>query len=716
LDKNQDLVLTPNLPNRFLAVVPANFNPAQIEQVFDADGWETGSPPSEWGKVVGACWWWLNQQAELRHGCQQWDFQVRNFWQITWQLWPWQEVMEALDLYKTIPLGWDSTLHRAFDVAWAIPAPQRDDRCYKDGKLDRGWAWNAHYQLLAHRHDARRQTRDFSAWRSGTSGHKDHFSGKEQVIATSEWLTRARSRSPVVAHLFRHEDEFGAMNLIKRVWHKAYLERLSEVHHDLNHLNRVRASFDSVPAIAAGAWRIRLLSFLHSESGRDSSACHILDEFGRKCDKVEDALPIEYRRYDDCGDIAKWLEYNDAGLFATSEWEKWISAEEVADVAAMLREATATLREFLGVPGIGEPPRYYAVLMLDGDEIGKRLSGERGPRVEDVITANAASYFREEINGVNSEQWLNSPRPLSPSYHLQFSEALANFGLYASRRVVEAHYGQLVYSGGDDVLAMVPAEEAIACGMGLRMVFQGSSELWQRGSPYASMFDECPDGFIKLREGERRPSEPSWPVLVPGRYATVSVGIGIGHIKEPLQDMIKEAQAAEKRAKNEYSRNALALTLFKRSGELITWGTSFAALKKSGNPNAEKSAALRLLNFVQAENRYRRKSDDRKYEPPISGKFPYRLIELLAPYQQFERQNGYPDFSRPEPINAELRKIAEQETEWVISQQCENLGPERHEFLTLCKEFLWELEKRQRPLCEFYHLFAIEAFIARQGE
>jgi hypothetical protein len=561
LEKNQDLVLTPNLPNRFLALVPADFDSAQIERVFDADGWETRNPPSEWAKIVGACWRWL-KHAELRHGREQWDFQVRNFWQITWELWPWQEVTEALDLFKTITLGRDSTLHRTFEVACAIPAPHRDDRCYKDGKLDRGWAWNAHYQLLAHRHDARRQTRNFDAWRSADSGHKDHFSGKEQVIATSEWLTRARKQSPVVAHLFRHDDELGAINLIKRVWHKAYLECLSEFHHDVDCLKRVRASFDSVPAVAAGTWRKRLLSFLQSESGRESSACYILDEFGKKCDKAEDALPIEYRRYDDCGDVAK----------------------------------------------------------------------------------------------------------------------------------------------------------AIVCGLGLRMAFQGSTELWQPGSPYVSIFDPCPGGFIKLSERERRPSEPSWPLLVPGPCATVSVGIAIGHIKEPLQDMINEAQTAEKRAKTEYRRNALALTLFKRSGEMIRWGTSFAAPDKRGNSNPEKSAALRLLNFVQAENRYRRKPDDPKYEPPISGRFPYRLIELLAPYQQFEMQNGDPDFSRPEPMNAELRKIAEKETEWAISRQCENLGSDRHELLTFCKELLCELEKSERPLCEFYHLFAIEAFIARQGE
>jgi CRISPR-associated protein Cmr2 len=305
---------------------------------------------------------------------------------------------------------------------------------------------------------------------------------------------------------------------------------------------------------------------------------------------------------------------------------------------------------------------------------------------------------------------------------LQFSEALANFGLYAAYRIIESHHGELIYSGGDDVLAIVPAEEAIACALGLRMAFQGSPQLSAKNSPYSLLFDQCPEGFIKLKEGDwnlggRRPSEPSWLLLVPGPLATVSVGIAIGHIKEALQDMIKAAQAAEKRAKTKYTRNALAVTLFKRSGELIEWGTSFVAPEKSGNPSSETSAALRLLSFVQTENRFRNKIDDPRYQPKISGKFPYRLAELLEPYQEFEIQDGFPDCSRPKAMSRELRMIAERETEWVISRQCEKLSAsESQELRALCIAFLAELESRNRPICDFYHVFAIEAFIGRLGE
>lgn len=705
LNKNQDLVLTPNLPNRFLAVVPSDFNPAEIEEVFSADGWNDKEPRSEWARIVGASWGWLDQYAPIDANRERWNVQVRNFWQVTWQLWPWQETAGALELLKTAPLGQESPLHLASAVADSIPPQHRDDRCYKNGKLDPGWAWNAHYQLLAHRHDARRHTRDFAAWRSEGHGHKDYFSGKEEVIATKAWREKARKKNAEFAHLFRHDDELGAINLIKRVWHKAYLQQS-------HRFGSTEFKFASVLSIAASSWRNKVLNSV-SVGGE---AWTSLLAFQRAVAAAEEVLDFELPA--DRGE-ENWLKRVDVSVLYESYWNS-LKLEQQDEKKLPQETALAALGKLLEETKAGEPGKYYAVLALDGDEIGKWLSGARTPTVESVITAKAAEYFRQNVEKVELgkkqteiDQWLKSRRPLSPSYHLQFSEALANFGLYAVYRIVGSHNGQLIYSGGDDVLAMVPAEQSIACAKGLRMAFQGSPELT---TTYNTIFDSCPAGFIKLKEGDRdrggrRPSEPSWPLLVPGPRATVSVGIAIGHVKEPLQDMIKAAQAAEKAAKTKYDRNALAVTLFKRSGELIEWGTSFTA------PEEKESAALRLLTFVQSKNRFRNKIDDTTYQPPISGKFPYRLAELLQRYQEFETPDGFPDFSQPKPITPVLRKIAEQETAWAISRQCERLkASEAEEFSTLCNAYLTELETRKRPLCEFYHLFAIEAFIARQGE
>jgi CRISPR-associated protein Cas10/Cmr2 subtype III-B len=627
---------------------------------------------------------------------------VRNFWRLTWQLWPWQQTAQALQLFKTVPLGTESPLHLAKDVAHAIPKEHQDSRCYKNGTLDPGWAWNAHYQLLAHRHDARRQTRDFAAWNSNGSGHKDYFSGKEEVVVTKDWLENARQKNAGFAHLFRHDDELGAINLIKRVWHKAYLQEVRQ-------FQATEFKFSSVLSVAAAGWRNGVLN----SASKEHEAWASLLDFQKAVQAAQGILDFELpanRSEED------WLQRVDASILRESYW----NGLKVSEAEQGLRnQALAALRKLLKATKSGEPGKYYAVLALDGDEIGKCLSGEHTPTVESVLTSEAADYFRNEIKGVNVKQWLASNRPLSPSYHLQLSEALANFGVYAAYRIVAFHGGNLIYSGGDDVLAILPAEEALACAKGLRMAFQGSPQLVDR---YPRFFGSCHSGFIKVKEGDwnrggRRPSEPSWPLLVPGPRATVSVGIAIGHIKEPLQDMVKAAQSAEKRAKTTHNRNAVAVTLFKRSGESIEWGTPFISAKSQGSHESQMSAALDLLTFFQSNNRFRNRTDDPTYQPPISGKFPYRLAELLEPYQQFEAQNGFPDYSQPTALTEDLRKIAEKETDWAISQQCERLGAsEAKEFRDLCNRYLIELEDQKRPLCEFYHVFAIEAFIARQRE
>lgn len=674
--RNEERVLTPNLPNRFLAVVPATFDPAAVVQAV------TG----EWLAIAEACKDWL-----ARNGCPlkseqvaRWDWQVGHFWQPTWQVWPWEPaVKRALDLFKQVPSGRDSSLHQAHAIAHAIPNEEKDGKCYREkggssgnrGELDPGWAWSAHYQLLQHRLDARRQTRDFKAWQGTDKVLKDDYSGKEEEVIDDKWHDNARVHLP---YLFRQgREHLAAPNLIKRVWHKAYLD-------EKRGLTRARQSFDSVPAVAAAPWRDRVLLKLD----KDDAAWHSLMAFQETVNRCRKFLPFELPKTEQEG---RWLENIDAGVLQVSFWER---LGQNAEEKALTDKARRALANLIGKSSTGHPSTYYAVLALDGDEMGKWLSGEKAPKVKDVLSRRAVEYFKDKAKFPEGEAWLDSPRPVSPSFHLQFSEALSNFGLYCARRIVEIHHGQLIYAGGDDVLAMLPAEDAIACAEGLRMAFRGDPALAGR---YPSVFRIPFPGFVELLEGDwsggcRRPSEPSWPLLVPGPEATVSIGIAIGHIKEPLQDMIESAQAAEKRAKGNLGRNALAVTLFKRSGESIEWGATF------------RPEPFDLLAVLR--DHYRRRLDDPDRAMPISGKFPYRVAELLRVYEPVEK------------VDQTLHDIAANELSWAINQlpnQRENSAV-FDDLRTASLAWLGAVREAGRPLADFYNLFAIEAFIARQGE
>lgn len=726
-------VLVPAIPNRFLAVVPATFDATRVLTAFN----------DEWRLIACECQSWLKSKGlpfDQRHQ-KLWEEQIEGHWQVAWQLWPWQSVNKALAAFRELPLGAGNPIHFARIVAENIPDDHKDERCHRGGQLDPGWAWSVHYQLCQYALDARRSLRDFRPFAFDASrkpGHRDCLSGREEAVAQADTLEKATQSNPDLGHLFRHIEPLGAANLIKRVWHKAYLARLNEVEgkNQPDALYRARESFDSVPSTAAGAFADRLYNATGSSGVLREKWLH----FAEAASDARDEFPETIAAFN-VNDERHWLERTDHCILFPEVWrreqkrrkrshpsefyhssearEKFAKAENA--LRALLKQANA------------RPSHYYAVLAMDGDQIGQWLSGEKSPAIRKVLSHKAANYFREHVPGEQTEQWLKSPRPISPSWHLQFSEALANFGLHATRRIVEdVHHGQLIYAGGDDVLAMLPADEAIACCLDLRAAFQGRRQDMTDGCR-EHFRDKAPEGFLWLAKPQKE--EPSWPLLVPGPRMTVSAGIAIGHVKEPLQDMIAEAHHAEKRAKappekrvfdrsdkdpakqtlqwkpNEgWDRDALAVTLFKRSGETIRWGARF------GSP------AFPLLEFVQTY--FRTPWNQPMKETAITGRFPYRLAELLGRYG-------------PSIPVSDILDIAKRETAFVIARQTlKDMEAVRHSpgftrsgFEKLCNGYLENLGQfswarpnehlptlASRPLAEFVNLFLIEAFIRRQAD
>jgi hypothetical protein len=193
---------------------------------------------------------------------------------------------------------------------------------------------------------------------------------------------------------------------------------------------------------------------------------------------------------------------------------------------------------------------------------------------------------------------------------------------------VEAFDGCLIYSGGDDVLALLPSGNALACAQALRHAFRGSKEElnqlkggwdvdrekdYRKKNPHLPLFDIQHPGFVQLHrdnylsiEGEPR----NFPAMVPGPATECSVGIAVAHFKAPLQDVVRAAQLAEKRAKKQLGRAAVAVSLFKRSGEITEWGCRWS------------SHGLELYDAIA-------KALGSK---AVSAKFPHRVCQLLEPY------------------------------------------------------------------------------------
>jgi hypothetical protein len=270
--------------------------------------------------------------------------------------------------------------------------------------------------------------------------------------------------------------------------------------------------------------------------------------------------------------------------------------------------------------------KYFAVLALDGDEIGKWISGVKTPPFRSQLAdytrhggqerQGAREYFERDSDpdsGGNLRgrfaRFLEARRPLSPSYHLQFSEALGNFALHCARTIVEGFDGRLIYAGGDDVLALLPADTVLECARSLRNAFQGRTVIHPTKG---TLFSSAAPGFLSF--GSKYDQGRSVSFLVPGPAADCSVGIAIAHFKSPLQDVVRAAQAAEKRAKRQpdhggLGRSAVAVTLMKRSGEIIEWGAKW----EHGLDLFQQLAMCLKKDW-------------------LSSKFPHRFAELIEVY------------------------------------------------------------------------------------
>lgn len=242
--------------------------------------------------------------------------------------------------------------------------------------------------------------------------------------------------------------------------------------------------FPSVSRVAADTWIGSRMSDPRSRS--------VLDGIRRLC-HPDFAPPISLRQYQDFP--------FEADVLYPSRLDQMLKDPALEAHWQPIRRIRSMLREELGGPG---PYPYFAILVADGDRIGAALSSMG-----------------------------------SPERHRQFSLALSKFALEA-RTIVAQNQGWMVYSGGDDVLAFLPVETALATARGLR------------------------EAFLKYTQQ-----------AVPQLGVTLSVGIAIGHHLEPLADLLAWARQAGRDAKEDPNpareRDGIALHIHTRGGRPVRW-------------------------------------------------------------------------------------------------------------------------------------------------
>lgn len=487
--------MAPCIPNRFLALVPWGLEGSRARDL--ASRCENAAREA-WQDMADAVLSGLNQKwpSAPAEWASRWSEQVKNHFEIRTSVLPWREASdEVIGRLIAGEDGFDKAFPDAAAVrrlADAIPAHEAPGYSQKSAG-----SWQAKVELSARLMQAQRSIRHVPP-STRVKDEGEEFPPKCSLLGSYEqmgpaglqesgafWQEAARQFS--IGGVRLHERErFSAIALIKRFSGPCYFRR------ELG-LKSADLRYDDTATVAAAEW-------LH-QAGIDHAK----------------------QRRQPGGWSGQWLHWPrpDFDREEPCPDELWTVIKQARDEHRM-------------------PPAYYAVLMLDGDEMGKWLRGDKSPSIQEVLHPDLRAYFAKSGE---TPAGLAARRSVGPAVHAAISEALANFALHFAPSIVEKHKGALIYAGGDDVLAILPARTALVCAGELSRTFRKNYEK--------------PNG------------EPRRECLLMGEKASVSGGLAIVHYKEDLRFALEAARKAEKAAKNA-GRDALQIAACRRSGEHAT--------------------------------------------------------------------------------------------------------------------------------------------------
>jgi CRISPR-associated protein Cmr2 len=188
-------------------------------------------------------------------------------------------------------------------------------------------------------------------------------------------------------------------------------------------------------------------------------------------------------------------------------------------------------------------PSYYAVLVYDGDSMGKWFEGKYLQNVADL-------------------------RP----FHAKLTQLLAKFGQWSSDYLNESKWnGCTVYTGGDDFLGLVNLHSLLEVLKTLRCEFD-------------QQVNQQLQSAFALNEGVR---------------FSFSAGIAIGHYKQPLNLVLEEARQAEKLAKKGH-KDEFAISLMRHSGGTTRMVLPFQLIGEK----CEKIEAMRVVIEAMRAEQY----------------------------------------------------------------------------------------------------------------
>ncbi len=550
-------------PNKFVALVPA-------QEVNDLAGAVAQAIRDTWWEIAEA----VRQDfpGGPRNGVWRdiWRRQVeREDWpEIYWSLVLWPDVksypfqqsaQEALSRVEAC-LGQQPLRRQRLELY---------ERSWQQG-TNIGTFYDALYELLTSALDARKHSRDFLP--AEEDGEKCTVSPSLSALRTAERQSREQVRRywRTVAEQLKgqgraHElaadgrERLSAIAAVKRFAQHGYFAQ-----------HQIQLYFPSTSRVAAVPFYRNLIEQLpdnaelqqalreHLASLEQLAYPKVSDDAAKRAlpglRKELEQLPTDLQRY-----AMAILRYDADVLYPERLEPESLKREHgltARDAALQAQQTCRALRRAVGMA----PPTYYAILLMDGDDMGKWLAGkhDKMPAFRDAMHPDILPKFGGLVNASDWQEMLGTPRTLAANLHASLSTALSTFAWRCVRWVVEErHFGRVVYASGDDVLALLPLSEAIPAARELYALFTGYAEV--KGGDLKIKDDS--NGFLEWDEEN---------LLVPGPNITLSAGLAVVHHLYPLDAALAAAREAEKAAKAVPGKAAIAVRVLKRSGETLT--------------------------------------------------------------------------------------------------------------------------------------------------
>ncbi len=667
-----DRLSTPTLPNRFLAILPqmreGKYQPSEIAKKAKE------SVIATWKEMAEA----VREGLETKLGCKNpvwdkiWERQIEDFIETYWVAYNWKPD------YKQVVEEYKSLVETERDKSWEMG---KLISLYEDKSKSRysptlGTVYPLLYELTERSLGSRKAIRDFK--QSEELNYKCTLCGMREPLTDKEDAKPKESRD--FWKQFANKDlreirSDGGERLCAVCTTKRFAKRF---YFDPKVFGNGDLGFPSVSTVAMATYQHAIVK--NTERLRDS-----IQEFNEKvggflqsigADSRSDSLPKIKEAVNKVGkELQKllrdfiridgeWLyeeSFNEKRLEKEYGFDKNMYEKQFKDAKGALDKLRKEVGKIVAMP----PSKYYAVLYMDGDNMGKWLSGELAPRIPEIV--------HPDIKDKLGKEW-DLKRSLSPALHSSVSTALRNFSLTLVRHIVEEKYlGKLIYAGGDDVLAFVTLSDLLNVMRDLRAFYSG-------------FIDE--NGNADFKKGNGFIEHNGELLITMGKTATASMGVAIAHYLQPLNQVMSKVRDMEKAAKKG-EKNAFAISLMKRSG-----GTEIIKAKWYYDDGDTRFDTVNFINELVAHFT----------SGALSTKFAYDFREKLKWMDKLTHDavssETFRLLSRHSNIKKSVKKMSEEEFK---------------SMLIYIKEGLMKLRTELGKLEEVSKILSIAVFLSKQG-